>query len=33
MCVFEKLVNPLKHIEANPGKVVAAPKKKAPVKK
>jgi murein DD-endopeptidase MepM/ murein hydrolase activator NlpD len=35
LCVFEKLVNPLKHIAANPAKVAAkpAPKKKAPAKK
>jgi murein DD-endopeptidase MepM/ murein hydrolase activator NlpD len=35
LCIFEKLVNPLKHIEANQAKVAAkpAPKKKAPVKK
>ena len=33
MCVFEKLVNPLKHIAANPAKAVAAPKKKPQVKK
>lgn len=33
MCVFEKLINPLKHIAANPAKTFAAPKKKPQVKK
>lgn len=35
LCVFEKLIDPLKHIAANPAQVAPkpAPKKKAPVKK
>jgi murein DD-endopeptidase MepM/ murein hydrolase activator NlpD len=33
LCPFDKLVDPLKHIAANPAKVKPAPKKKAPVKK
>lgn len=35
LCPFDKLVDPLKHIAANPAKVAPkpAPKKKAPVKK
>jgi murein DD-endopeptidase MepM/ murein hydrolase activator NlpD len=28
LCISEKLVDPLKHIEANPGKVAPKPKKK-----
>jgi murein DD-endopeptidase MepM/ murein hydrolase activator NlpD len=33
LCPFDKLIDPLNHIAANPAKVKAAPKKKAPVKK